>query len=81
MMNHRKELEEITELARNGDLKAAQKLLNILAEETQPKVDYWSSDPQFPVETWQWEVSEDATRMGYWDWVDYKRESEPDDTE
>lgn len=31
--------------------------------------DFWDSHPDYPVEDWQWEVSNDDTRLGYWGWV------------
>lgn len=43
--------------------------------------DYWSSDKQFPVEDWQYEVTNDYTRRGYWEWVASKREQMKDEEE
>lgn len=39
------------------------------------KYGYWEERPEHKLETWQYEVANDDTRMGYWDWVD-ARESE-----
>jgi hypothetical protein len=36
--------------------------------------DWWGEDPEFPVEDWRYEVQADNTRLGYWDWVEVKRE-------
>lgn len=36
--------------------------------------DHWASDPDYPVGDWQFEVSNDDTRLGYWDWVANKRD-------
>lgn len=36
--------------------------------------DFWGEDAQFSVEEWQEEVSNDDTRLGYWDWVLCQRE-------
>jgi hypothetical protein len=36
--------------------------------------DIWASDEQFPVEDWRYEVENDDTRRGYWDWVASQRE-------
>lgn len=36
--------------------------------------DFWGSDPDHPVDEWQAEVNDDATRLGYWDWVQCQRE-------
>jgi len=36
----------------------------------------WDSHPDFPVEDWMQEVSEDATRRGYWEWVRAKMEED-----
>ena len=33
----------------------------------------WAEDPQFPVMDWKSEVSNDDTRLGYFDWVDEQR--------
>ncbi len=30
---------------------------------------YWGTHPKYPLHEWQYEVSEDYTRLGYWDWV------------
>ena len=29
----------------------------------------WEQYPKYPVSDWQHEVSEDNTRLGYWEWV------------
>ena len=34
------------------------------------KYDTWGSHPIHPVEDWQHEVSNDETRLGYWEWVE-----------
>lgn len=31
---------------------------------------HWGEHPDHPVDEWQFEVSENSTRLGYWDWVD-----------
>lgn len=36
--------------------------------------DYWGEDADFPVGDWQFEVANDDTRLGYWDWVLTHRE-------
>ena len=44
----------------------------ILAALTPPgKVvdDLWAEDPRFPRRDWHYEVSNDDTLLGYWDWV------------
>ena len=30
----------------------------------------WGEHPDFPSSDWQDEVADDATRLGYWDWVE-----------
>jgi len=35
---------------------------------------HWTSDPDYPVEDWRYEVMCDSTRLGYKDWVKAKRE-------
>lgn len=37
--------------------------------------DVWASDPDYPVEDWRAEVTQDDTRLGYWDWVAHQKES------
>lgn len=34
----------------------------------------WDVDPEYPLESWKFNVLNDFTRLGYWDWVDMKRE-------
>ena len=34
----------------------------------------WGSDPEFPVADWQYEVANDDTRQGYWEWVAQNKE-------
>ena len=36
--------------------------------------DVWASHAQFPVEDWRYEVANDDTRLGYWEWVASKNE-------
>ena len=35
--------------------------------------DYWTEDDQYPLRDWQEAVTQDYTRMGYWQWVDVQR--------
>lgn len=42
-------------------------------------VDYWSEHHRFPVADWKYEVANDDTRMGYWDWVEHKIETDGDE--
>lgn len=30
---------------------------------------HWGEHPQWPVADWQYEVANNYTRRGYWDWV------------
>jgi len=30
---------------------------------------YWGEHPEFKVERWQYEVNNNYTRLGYWEWV------------
>jgi hypothetical protein len=32
-------------------------------------IGYWGEDPRFPVGDWKYEVANDRTRDGYWEWV------------
>ena len=36
----------------------------------------WAIDPDYPVEDWKYEVACNDTRLGYWDWVSHKKESD-----
>ena len=36
---------------------------------------YWKEHPEFPVTDWQYEVQNDETRLGYWEWVVGKLEA------
>ena len=40
------------------------------------KYGYWGSHPEYPVEDWRHEVSNDDVRRGYWDWVAAKLEED-----
>ena len=31
--------------------------------------DYWGERPGHPIDDWKYEVRNDDTRMGYWEWV------------
>lgn len=33
---------------------------------------YWGAHPDYPVADWQYEVANDDTRRGYWEWVEAK---------
>lgn len=35
--------------------------------------EHWDKDEDYPVEDWQYEVANNDTRLGYWAWVDAKR--------
>jgi hypothetical protein len=37
---------------------------------------YWGEHPDYPVSDWQYEVQNNDTRNGYWDWVSNKIESQ-----
>lgn len=34
----------------------------------------WSEDPEHPVADWKYEVANDDTRLGYWEWVGHQKE-------
>lgn len=42
--------------------------------------DNWGAHPKFPREDWQYEVGQDDTLLGYWEWVAHKL-SEAEDTD
>lgn len=35
--------------------------------------DYWGGDKEFPVIDWKYEVANDETLLGYWEWVANQR--------
>lgn len=38
------------------------------------EADYWGQDDEHSVSDWQAEISDNETRLGYWDWVEAQRE-------
>lgn len=42
--------------------------------------DVWAADENYPVEQWQYEVEEDNTRLGYWEWVEHQKEMNADES-
>ena len=34
----------------------------------------WEQHPDYPVEDWQYEVGNDDTRLGYWEWLAHRIE-------
>ena len=36
----------------------------------------WGTHPDYPLSDWQYEVNNDDTRLGYWDWVAAQIETE-----
>lgn len=42
------------------------------ADELQRKYGSWGSHPEHPVSDWQYEVANDETRLGYWEWLENK---------
>ena len=41
----------------------------MVSDEDTIDLSYWDDDPEYPVEDWKYEVSNDSTRLGYWEWV------------
>jgi hypothetical protein len=41
--------------------------------------DVWEEDPDHPREPWAYEAANGDTNLGYWAWVEHRRESEEDD--
>ncbi len=31
--------------------------------------DYWGEHPDYPLQDWRYDVADDNTRLGYWQWV------------
>lgn len=40
---------------------------------------WWDVDSEFPLEDWKYEVVNNDTRLGYWDWVQIQRTLERDE--
>lgn len=40
--------------------------------------DVWDNHPDYPRDDWQHEVRNGDTNLGYWDWLEHKRETEID---
>ena len=38
---------------------------------------YWGEHPDYPRVDWKWEVADDSTMQGYWEWCAF-REAEDD---
>lgn len=36
--------------------------------------DVWAAEEDYPVADWQHEVANDDTRLGYWDWVQHRKD-------
>lgn len=43
--------------------------------------DYWMDDPEYPSADWKYEVANDDTRLGYWEWVASRREQDAESPE
>ena len=41
------------------------------AQELIEEYGVWGEYPAYPVEDWQFEVENEDTRQGYWEWVEY----------
>ena len=44
------------------------------ATEAQTYRDVWAEDPDYPVSDWKYQIENNDTRRGYWDWVEAQRE-------
>ena len=43
--------------------------------------DIWEEDPEYLADYWRYEVQNNNTRLGYWDWVDTQKEAEAEHSE
>ena len=41
-------------------------------------VDHWGEDPDYPLADWKYQVANDDTRLGYWEWVESEKEFDRD---
>lgn len=59
-----------------ADGEEAQRIVDLHNVQLEKPVDVWANDPDYPIEDWRDEVSNDDTRLGYWVWVASKKEQE-----
>lgn len=51
--------------------------MNTVEELTEDHGGYWGEHPEYPLNDWKYEVENNDTRSGYWDWV-YNKVSNDD---
>ena len=45
---------------------------------TKPEFDVWGEDPAWSRDEWKIDVETGDTNLGYWEWVDHRKESAED---
>ena len=45
-----------------------------ISPEAQTYSDQWADDQDYPVSDWKYQIENNDTRRGYWDWVEAQRE-------
>lgn len=50
-------------------------------DETQLRIAFGDEHPDFPRDDWRYEVGNNDTVLGYWEWVEHQVESAADDAE
>ena len=68
------DLATLDDLNRNWDVVDCFNLDDFIEDKRRKPEDVWASDDGYTVEHWQYEVAEDDTRLGYWDWVQHQKE-------
>lgn len=43
--------------------------VQIFIDECCPEKGYWGDHPKYPIEDWRYEIANNDTRQGYWEWV------------
>lgn len=55
-----------------------ERISTVDAHEVQAKdFDVWGEDPECPLRDWQYEIGNNETRLGYWEWVQSKKDEVP----
>jgi len=37
-------------------------------------INIWGEDKEYPRSAWKYDVANDATNLGYWEWVEHQKE-------
>lgn len=42
-------------------------------------MNHWEENADYPIADWKYEVANDDTRLGYWDWIENREEMNSSD--